>query len=91
MQRIYELALADHLASNRQMALVTGPRQVGKTTSCRKLGTAYLDWDNQDHQLVIPLIDFGFDLPIGQPLPETQRALNFPVDQLCGNPAELLS
>ena len=35
------------------MAFVAGPRQVGKTTSCSKLGTVYLDWDNLDHREII--------------------------------------
>jgi len=30
------------------MALVSGPRQVGKTTVCRSVGDAYLNWDNAD-------------------------------------------
>jgi hypothetical protein len=30
------------------MALVSGPRQVGKTTVCRLLSHAYLNWDNAD-------------------------------------------
>ena len=35
------------------MAFVTGPRQVGKTTACRRLSSAYLNWDNSDHRRVI--------------------------------------
>lgn len=35
------------------MALVTGPRQVGKTTTCRELGSIYLNWDNEDHRALI--------------------------------------
>ncbi|HOD32433.1 MAG TPA: ATP-binding protein, partial [Holophaga sp.] len=38
---------------NRQMALVSGPRQVGKTTACRDLGGAYLNWDNQDDRRIL--------------------------------------
>ena len=34
--RIYDSILTKHLAKNRQMAFVSGPRQVGKTTCCRK-------------------------------------------------------
>ena len=30
------------------MAFIAGPRQVGKTTVCRTLGNAYLNWDNAD-------------------------------------------
>jgi len=46
--RLYTSLLGDHLRRYRQMALVSGPRQVGKTTACRTLGDAYLNWDNAD-------------------------------------------
>jgi len=52
-RRLYSAMLAEHLAQQRQMALVAGPRQVGKTTTCRALGQCYLDWDNQDHRAII--------------------------------------
>ncbi len=35
------------------MVFVSGPRQVGKTTTCRNLSTLYLNWDNSDHRKVI--------------------------------------
>jgi hypothetical protein len=34
-RRIYDGVLEEHFARHRQMALVSGPRQVGKTTTCR--------------------------------------------------------
>jgi uncharacterized protein len=43
--RLYDAIIADHLRRHRRMAFVTGPRQVGKTTTCRAKATAYLDWD----------------------------------------------
>ena len=46
--RIYTEILREHLAENRQMAFVSGPRQVGKTTVCRELASAYFNWDDQD-------------------------------------------
>jgi predicted AAA+ superfamily ATPase len=52
-QRTYDLVLADHFARHRQMAFVSGPRQVGKTTTCRGVGTHYLNWDNTDDRRVI--------------------------------------
>ena len=52
-RRIYDTILADHLERHRQMAFVTGPRQVGKTTTCRGLSSGYLDWDNADDRRVI--------------------------------------
>lgn len=53
MKRVYDSALQDHLRQRRQMAFVAGPRQVGKTTTCRGAGTVYFDWDSQEHARVI--------------------------------------
>ena len=47
-RRLYSTILADHLQRHRQMALVSGPRQVGKTTACRAISDTYLNWDNAD-------------------------------------------
>ncbi|VAW54428.1 hypothetical protein MNBD_GAMMA07-153, partial [hydrothermal vent metagenome] len=46
--RLYDTLLTEHLTTQRQMAFVSGPRQVGKTTTCRTQGGTYLDWDNID-------------------------------------------
>lgn len=46
--RLYDALLAEHLASHRQMAFVSGPRQVGKTTTCRAHADSYANWDNVD-------------------------------------------
>lgn len=48
--RIYDTILAAHVRENRQMAFLTGPRQVGKTTACRRVSPehAYLSWDDSD-------------------------------------------
>ncbi len=51
--RFYATLLQDHFQRNRQMALVSGPRQVGKTTACRDLGGTYLNWDNQDDRRIL--------------------------------------
>ena len=51
--RLYDTLLKEHFASNRQMAFVSGPRQVGKTTTCRLEGTDYLNWDNSDDRRLI--------------------------------------
>jgi predicted AAA+ superfamily ATPase len=47
-KRIYDTLLKDHLAACRQMAFVSGPRQVGKTTTCRNHARTYANWDNVD-------------------------------------------
>lgn len=52
-KRLYTSVLRDHLGKYRQMAFLTGPRQVGKTTTCRGLGDIYLNWDNVDHREII--------------------------------------
>ena len=46
--RLYDALLSEHLATNRQMAFVSGPRQVGKTTTCRRHADSYRNWDNVD-------------------------------------------
>jgi uncharacterized protein len=46
--RLYTAILKDHLQRHRQMAFVSGPRQVGKTTTCRSIADVYLNWDNAD-------------------------------------------
>jgi predicted AAA+ superfamily ATPase len=53
VKRIYDAMLAEHLASHRQMALVSGPRQVGKTTTCRNHANSYANWDNIDDREII--------------------------------------
>lgn len=51
--RLYDHMLRDHFARHRQMAFVSGPRQVGKTTTCRALGSNYLNWDSLDDRRVV--------------------------------------
>lgn len=52
-KRFYDSLLTEHLSSERQMAFVSGPRQTGKTTSCRNLASQYLNWDNTDDRALI--------------------------------------
>ncbi len=54
LPRLYDAVLARHERSHRQMAFVSGPRQVGKTTTCRALASAYLSWDDdRDKRLIL--------------------------------------
>ena len=51
MKRIYEALLQEHFLNERQMAFVTGPRQVGKTTLIMELcgaGDCTINWDRSD-------------------------------------------
>lgn len=48
--RIYDSILESHFKENRQMAFVSGPRQVGKTTTCRHESDLYLSWDILEDQ-----------------------------------------
>ncbi len=52
-KRLYDSLLADRIRDHRQMAFVMGPRQVGKTTACRDISAAYLNWDNTDDRQII--------------------------------------
>jgi len=51
--RLYDHILREHLEHHRQMAFVSGPRQVGKTTTCRALASSYLNWDSVDDRRLI--------------------------------------
>jgi len=52
MERWYQKLLRDHFQENRQLALVSGPRQCGKTTASQSLypDTHYLTWDSPAHR-----------------------------------------
>lgn len=52
-RRVYGSIVEEHLAQQRRMVFVSGPRQVGKTTICRGRADLYLDWDNEDHRAVV--------------------------------------
>lgn len=58
MKRTYETLLEEHLAQNRQMIFLSGPRQVGKTTTSLEASQEsplhyYFNWDNDDHRALI--------------------------------------
>lgn len=55
LPRIYTDCLANHFRDGREMAFLSGPRQVGKTTVARFFqdGPVYLNWDNEDHRQLI--------------------------------------
>jgi len=47
--------LKEHCAENRQMAFLCGPRQVGKTTTAKRLSgeRRYLNWDAPETRVVV--------------------------------------
>ena len=53
IRRLYEDVIRRHLEQNRQMAFVSGPRQVGKTTLCEQFQSTYLNWDKLSDREVI--------------------------------------
>ncbi len=54
MRRFYTTPLQHQLLDQRQMLLVSGPRQVGKTTLARAIVESqqghYYNWDNREHR-----------------------------------------
>jgi len=55
MKRTYEILLENHLKEHRQMIFLSGPRQVGKTTTSLEASSespvhSYFNWDNEDHK-----------------------------------------
>ncbi len=58
MKRVYEAILESHLAEHRQMIFLSGPRQVGKTTTSLETSSEnplhyYFNWDNDNHRALI--------------------------------------
>ena len=58
MKRVYEILLEEHLKHERQMVFLSGPRQVGKTTTSLEASSEsplhyYFNWDNEDHRALI--------------------------------------
>ena len=51
--RLYDTLLAEHLTTQRQMAFISGPRQIGKTTTCRIHSDTYINWDNINDRVTI--------------------------------------
>jgi len=57
MKRQYKDTFASHFSSHHQMAMVSGPRQVGKTTLARSMFDEremfYLNWDDFDDRALL--------------------------------------
>lgn len=60
MKRIYEKLIADHFVDDRQMAFLSGPRQVGKTTLAGNVLTQAV-WLNYDKATDAQIIAAGAD------------------------------
>lgn len=50
VSRLYNAIAERHLQDYRQMLFLSGPRQVGKTTTARLASDHYLNWDNPTHR-----------------------------------------
>ncbi|PKN00180.1 MAG: hypothetical protein CVU78_02530 [Elusimicrobia bacterium HGW-Elusimicrobia-2] len=55
MKRLYEELLSNHFKKDKQIAFVLGPRQVGKTTTCRAFekNHSYFNWDDEKTRRLI--------------------------------------
>ncbi|MGE3320269.1 MAG: ATP-binding protein [Candidatus Berkiella sp.] len=58
MKRLYDTLIEHHLSTVEEMLFLSGPRQVGKTTSCKLANEysnhfVYLNWDDSDHRSTI--------------------------------------
>ncbi len=59
MKRLYENIIESHFEEDGLMLFLSGPRQVGKTTTACKAAAkltkklVYLNWDDQDHREII--------------------------------------
>lgn len=58
MERAYEKIVEKHLAKYRQMIFLSGPRQVGKTTTSLEASFlspshTYFNWDNENDRALI--------------------------------------
>lgn len=58
MRRIYDSLIENHIKNETEMLFISGPRQVGKTTSSKSLDAfckhfTYLNWDNEDHRNIL--------------------------------------
>ena len=49
---MYGEIFANHFANNRQMILLSGPRQVGKTTVSKEMSDMYLNWDRRADRML---------------------------------------
>ena len=71
MKRAYQALIEDHFANNRQMAFLSGPRQIGKTTLAGMLlpKAKYYNYDRADDALKLSrgcdsvAADLGLDTP----------------------------
>ena len=71
MKRVYQHLVEDHFATNRQMAFLSGPRQIGKTTLAEMLlpKAKYYNYDRTDDAVRLGrgadsiAADLGLDAP----------------------------
>ena len=52
-KRCDDTVIERHLAEERQMVFLSGPRQVGKTTLCEAFQTVSMNWDSNEGREII--------------------------------------
>jgi hypothetical protein len=80
MQRLYDILLKNHFKDEDKMAFVSGPRQIGKTTSSRQAlpHALYLNWDVSTHrELILQGPEKIFDSMGGNLLSDKKRSIIF--------------
>ena len=80
MERLYDQLLRDHFADTNKMAFLSGPRQVGKTTTSRRAlpDALYLNWDVSSHRsLILKGPEAVFEAMGGSVLSEKKRLIIF--------------
>lgn len=77
VERIYDALTREHLGENRQIALLSGPRQVGKTTSARAGAGdhVYYSWDRQSDRILITRGPDAVAEDLGLPSPERRLGM----------------
>ena len=75
MKRIYQSIVEEHFQRNKQMLLVSGARQVGKTTVGKAFGEGrdfhYLNWDLQEDRIAILEGQRSLSIKIGSEAAQT--------------------
>ena len=57
LRRLYDTVVQKHFEQYEEMLFLSGPRQVGKTTTSKSLSESapyyYFNWDDEDHRMIL--------------------------------------